>query len=245
MAEWEVVLQLKRSREAYWGRWLKKKWRGEKGGSIWAFIIYLFIFGHLCSAWDISSPTRIGTCAPCPERADSTTRETLEGDFLRRNHEKQVHEEQMSPEADPWMSQAGRTSYVKSPELRKNFKCSWNKQNTRLFSITLVVPPLSRAQFSYPHRRQPTRLPRPWDSPGKNMEWVAISFSNAWKWKVKVKSLSCVWLFATPRTAAHQAPPPMGFSRQEYWSGVPLPFPPVDVTPEQNSEMGFLNVSQR
>ena len=50
----------------------------------------------------------------------------------------------------------------------------------------------------------------------RTLEWVAISFSNAWKWKVKVKSLSCVQLFATPWTAAHQAPPPMGFSRQEY-----------------------------
>ena len=56
-------------------------------------------------------------------------------------------------------------------------------------------------------------------------EWVAISFSNAWKWKVKVKSLSRVWLLATPWTAAHQAPPSMGFSRQENWSGVPLPSP--------------------
>ena len=53
-------------------------------------------------------------------------------------------------------------------------------------------------------------------------EWLAISFSNAWKWKVKVKSLSCVWLFAIPCTAAYQAPPSMGFSRQEYWSGLPL-----------------------
>ena len=57
----------------------------------------------------------------------------------------------------------------------------------------------------------------------RTLEWVAISFSSAWKWKVKVKSLSCVWLFATPGTAAYQAPPSMGFSRQEYWSGVPLP----------------------
>ena len=55
----------------------------------------------------------------------------------------------------------------------------------------------------------------------RTLEWVAISFSNAWKWKVKVKSLSHVQLFATPWTAAHQAPPSMGFSRQEYWSGVP------------------------
>ena len=48
------------------------------------------------------------------------------------------------------------------------------------------------------------------------LEWVAISFSNAWKWKVKVKSLSGVQPPATPWTAAYQAPPSMGFSRQEY-----------------------------
>ena len=56
----------------------------------------------------------------------------------------------------------------------------------------------------------------------KILEWVAISFSNAWKWKVKVKSLSRVRLLATPWTAAYQVPPSMGFSMQEYWSGVPL-----------------------
>ena len=59
----------------------------------------------------------------------------------------------------------------------------------------------------------------------RTLEWVAISFSNAWKWKVKVKSLSCVQLFATPWIAAYQAPLSMGFSRQEYWSGMPLPSP--------------------
>ena len=58
----------------------------------------------------------------------------------------------------------------------------------------------------------------------RTLEWVAISSSNAWKWKVKVKSLSRVWLLATPWTAAHQASPSMGFSRQEYWSGLPLPW---------------------
>ena len=57
----------------------------------------------------------------------------------------------------------------------------------------------------------------------RTLQWVAISSSNAWKWKVKVKSLSRVRLLATPWTAAHQAPLSMGFSRQEYWSGVPLP----------------------
>ena len=57
----------------------------------------------------------------------------------------------------------------------------------------------------------------------RTLEWVAISFSNTWKWKVKVKSLSRVQILATPWTAAYQAPPSMGFSRQQYWSGVPLP----------------------
>ena len=59
----------------------------------------------------------------------------------------------------------------------------------------------------------------------RTLEWVAISFSNAWKLKVKVKSLSRVRPSATPWTAAFQAPPSMGFSRQEYWSGMPLPSP--------------------
>ena len=59
----------------------------------------------------------------------------------------------------------------------------------------------------------------------RTLEWVAISFSSAWKWKVKGKSLSRVRLFATPWTVAYQTPLSMGFSRQEYWSGVPLPSP--------------------
>ena len=59
----------------------------------------------------------------------------------------------------------------------------------------------------------------------RTLEWVAISFSNSWKWKVNVKSLSCVRLLATPWTAAYQAPLFMGFSRQEYWSGLLLPSP--------------------
>ena len=55
----------------------------------------------------------------------------------------------------------------------------------------------------------------------RTLEWVAISFFNSWKWKVKLKSFSHVRLLATPWTAAFQAPPSIGFSRQEYWSGVP------------------------
>ena len=74
----------------------------------------------------------------------------------------------------------------------------------------------------------PPGSPVPGIIQARTLEWVAISFSNAWKWKVKVKSLSCARLLATPWTAAHQPPPSMGFSRQEYWSGVPLPsYPPL------------------
>ena len=76
-----------------------------------------------------------------------------------------------------------------------------------------------------PRDGSPTGSPVPGILQARTLEWVAISFSNAWKWKVKVKFLSHVRLFATPWTAAHLAPLPMGFSRQEYWSGVPLPSP--------------------
>ena len=71
----------------------------------------------------------------------------------------------------------------------------------------------------------PPGSPVPGILQARTLEWVAISFSNMWKWKVKVKLLSHIWLIATPWTAAHQAPPSMGFSRQGYCSGMPLPSP--------------------
>ena len=71
----------------------------------------------------------------------------------------------------------------------------------------------------------PPGSPVPGILQARTLEWAAISSSNVWKWKVKVKSLSRVRLLATPWTAAYQAPSSMGFSRQEYWSGVPLPSP--------------------
>jgi len=77
-----------------------------------------------------------------------------------------------------------------------------------------------------PHRRQPTRLPDPWDSPGKNTGMGCHFLLQC----MKVKSLSRVRLLATPWTAAYQAPPPVGFSRQELWSGVPSPSPRAAVT---------------
>ena len=71
----------------------------------------------------------------------------------------------------------------------------------------------------------PPGSPVPGILQARTLEWVAISFSHAWQWKVKGTLLSRIWLFATPWTAAHQAPPSMGFSRQEYWNGVPSPSP--------------------
>ena len=76
----------------------------------------------------------------------------------------------------------------------------------------------------------PPGSPIPGVLQARTLEWVAISFCNAWKWKAKGKSLSCVRLLATLWTAAYQALPSMGFSRQEYWSGVPLPSPDVETT---------------
>ena len=83
--------------------------------------------------------------------------------------------------------------------------------------------------LSDPIDGSPPGSPVPGILQARTLEWAAISFSNAWKFKEKVKSLSRVWLLATPWTAAYQAPPSMGFSRQEYWSGVPLPSPDEEV----------------
>ena len=72
---------------------------------------------------------------------------------------------------------------------------------------------------------RPPGSPVPGILQARTLEWVAISFSNTWRWKVKVKSLSRVRLFTTSWTVAYKAPPSMGFSRQEYWSGVLSPSP--------------------
>ena len=100
-----------------------------------------------------------------------------------------------------------------------------------------------------PINSSPPGSPVPGILQARTLEWVAISFSNAWRWKVKVKLLSHVRLFTTPWTAAYQAPPSMGFSRQKYWSGVPLPSPfvmsekwllEILLTSEKVSEKGLL-----
>ena len=76
-----------------------------------------------------------------------------------------------------------------------------------------------------PRDSSPPGSPVPGVLQARTLEWVAIAFSSAGKWKVKVKLLSHVWLLVTPWAAAHQAPPSMEFSRQEYWSWVPSPSP--------------------
>ena len=87
--------------------------------------------------------------------------------------------------------------------------------------VSLLLGHFSRVRLCGPIDGSPPGSAVPGILQARTLEWVTISFSNAWKWKVKGKSLSRVRLFATPWTAAYQAPPPMGFSRQEYWSGVP------------------------
>ena len=88
--------------------------------------------------------------------------------------------------------------------------------------LLLLLSRFSRVRLCNPVDGSPPGSPIPGILQARTLEWVAISFSNVWKWKVKVKSLSRVWFFQTPWTAAYQAPLSMGFSRQEYWSGVPL-----------------------
>ena len=110
-----------------------------------------------------------------------------------------------------------------------------------LFPFPLPLPllsPHSRFLYKYtakslqscltlcdPIEGGPPGSPVPGILQARTLEWGAISFSSAWKWKVNVKSLTCVRVFATPWAAAHQAPPSLGFCRQEHWSGVPFPSP--------------------
>ena len=98
--------------------------------------------------------------------------------------------------------------------------------NSRSWILKDHAKPLQSCPTLYdPTDSSPPGSPVPRILQARTLEWVAIFFSNAWRWKVKGKSLSRVWLLATPWTAAYQAPLSMGFSRQEYWSGVPLPSP--------------------
>ena len=87
-----------------------------------------------------------------------------------------------------------------------------------------------------PHRQQPTRFPRPWESPGKNTEVGCRFLLQCMKVKSESEVTQSCPTLSDPMDLAHQAPPSMGFSRQEYWSGVPLPFPPLGIE-EVNSSL--------
>ena len=102
--------------------------------------------------------------------------------------------------------------------------------------MLLLLSRFSHVWLCDPIDGSPPGSPIPGILQARTLEWVTISFSNAWKWKVKVKSLSHLWLLVTPWTAAHQAPLSMGFSRQEYWSGLPLPSPWLG----RHQQIGFL-----
>ena len=92
-----------------------------------------------------------------------------------------------------------------------------------LSMLLLLLSHISRVWLCAIPQTAVHQAPVPGILQARTLEWVAISFSSAWKWNVKVKSLSRVWLFETPWTVAYQALPSMGFPRQEYWSGVPYP----------------------
>ena len=108
-------------------------------------------------------------------------------------------------------------------EVHCTLNCHQVLDNSVLLAASAAKSLQSCPTLCNPIDRSPPGSPIPGILQARTPEWVAISFSSAWKWKVKGKSLSHVWLLATPWTAAHQAPLSMGFSRQEYWSGVLLP----------------------
>ena len=119
-------------------------------------------------------------------------------------------------------------SVIKS---RKFHRSKWRCLNLIMFAAAAAAKSLQlRPTLCDPIDGNPPGSPIPGILQAKTLEWVASSFSNVWKWKVKVKSLSRVRLLVTPWTAAYQAPPSMGFSRQKYWSGVPLPSPLIIFT---------------
>ena len=120
----------------------------------------------------------------------------------------------------------GTTEAKKKKKNLKKVKSS--KKHTRSTATATAKSLQSCPTLWDPIDSSPPGFPIPRILQARTLEWVAISFSNAWKWKAKVKSFSHFRPSETPWTAAFQAPPSMGFSRQEYWSGVPLPSPNIN-----------------
>ena len=144
----------------------------------------------------------------------------------------------------PWMSLLTSSLCFLSHKIKKiivlylvqltilyNMYCAWFYVKYHLSQVPGHTATAAKSLQSCPTLCDPIDGSPP-DSPipgilqARTLEWVAVSFSNAWKWKVKGNLLSRVRLLAIPWTAAYQAPSSMGFSRQAYWSGVPLPSPP-------------------
>ena len=134
----------------------------------------------------------------------------------------------------------------------------WQKLTRLIWYLGKMTPTAAAAAASLqscptlcdPIECSPPGSPVPGILQARTLEWVAISFSNAWKWKVKVKSLSRVRFLVSPWTVVHQAPPSMGFSRREYWSGVPLPSPDSNCKIQDNwiksrREVGGVKRTQR
>ena len=123
---------------------------------------------------------------------------------------------------------------MKVKEENEKVGLKFNIQTMKIMASSPIAAAAAKSLQSYstlcdPIDSSPPGSPVPGILQARTLEWVAISFSNAGKWKVKVKSLSRVQLLATPWTAAHQAPPSLRLSRQEYRSGVPLPSPMVSL----------------
>ena len=125
----------------------------------------------------------------------------------------------------------GKTKY-RNQELSENvigngymFPDSWPKFEAAAAAAAKSLQ--SCPTLCSPIDGSPPDSPVPGIFQARTLGWVAISLSNVWKWKVKGKSLSHVQFLATPWTAAYQAPPSMGFSKQAHWSGVPLPSPKI------------------
>ena len=116
--------------------------------------------------------------------------------------------------------------YSSSPISTIHSKYSLHSAITLMDSNVFLVAAAAKSLQSCPTLcdpidSSPPGSPIPGILQARTLEWVAISFSNAWKWKEKAKLFSRVQLFQTPWTVAYQAPLSMGFSRQEYWSRVP------------------------
>ena len=162
-----------------------------------------------------------------------------------------LHDNAQPHVVQPMLQKLNKLGYVVlphlsySPELSPTdyhfFKYLDNFLQGKCFhnQLLLLLSPVSRVWLCGPHRRQPTRLLRPWDSPGKNTGVGCHLLLQCIK--VKVNSLSRVSLSATPWTAAYQAPPSMGSSRQEYWSGLPLPSPSTTSRMQKMLSKSLLN----